>query len=367
AGETLYARMGSPVTGWANFESAVDGGSLGYLVGLDLSREGLLLPGFPLRLLPPTFEHAEFEGAPVVWENLIVAAILERDNVGVRRGVAAFNRWTGDLVWYTGPLASGSVDGIERANYISHQLVSSAGGRLFYNTNLGHVVCLDPADGRVIWQTRYRRESLQGRTYPRPDRFRYRTVTPCLVSGGLVYCAPQDAPEVFALDATNGALVWSSDAGGTEDAIHLVGIAGENLVCGGDHVVWLDRGSGRMIARFPGANTPGMVHALPDPRGLGRGLVVGDQVYWPVAGEVLVLQPDDPSPEVAPSSTGDDSQVQLTVPKPVRIAARYPLGSRGAEGGNLVPAGEYLIYASPRRIMAFERSPRDARGAWPKF
>ncbi len=368
AGDALYARMGSPVTGWANFESAVDGGSLGYLVGLDLSREGLLLPGFPLRLHPPTFEHAEFEGAPVVFEDMIVVAILERDNVGVRRGVAAFNRWNGDLVWYTGPLAAGSVEGIERANLISHQLVSSAGGRLFYNTNLGHIVCLDPVDGSVVWQTRYRRQSRQGRTYPRPDRFRYRSLTPCLVAGGLVYCAPQDAPEIFALDATNGALVWSTDAGATEDVIHLLGIAGEYLVGGGDHAIWLDRGSGRLIARFPGANTPGMVHALPEPRGLGRGVVVGERLYWPVAGEVLVLQPDEEASQGAvPIDPADRSGVPLPGLKPVAIRARYALGSRGAEGGNLVPAGEYLMYASPRRLMAFERLPRDARAGWTRI
>ncbi|GIW99577.1 MAG: hypothetical protein KatS3mg111_2910 [Pirellulaceae bacterium] len=366
----LYARMGPPVTGWANFEAAIDGGSMGYLIALDLAREGMLLPGFPLRLLPPTFQHAEIEGAPVIVDDLAIVSVLERDDVGVRRGVAAFNRWHGHLEWYTGPLATGSVEGMDRANLISHQLLSFAGGRLFYNTNLGSIVCLDPLNGRVVWQTRYRRAAGTTTDVLRTDRFRYRTLTPCLIARGLVFCAPQDAAEIFALDVTDGSLVWATDEGHVDDAVHLLGVTeNDELICSGDYLVWLDCRTGRVWGRFPGANTPGVVHALPDPRGMGRGLIVDDHVLWPTAGEVLVLRLDSQQPggstplvpieDGAPADGSPAAQRSMQLNRPVRVVHRYALGARGAEGGNLVPAGDMLLYASPRRIMAFAK-----RDAW---
>ncbi len=64
--DCLYARMGSPVTGWANGEKAGDGGSIGYIIGLDLQRQGSLMRGFPLHLSQFDFGGSEPEGCPLV-------------------------------------------------------------------------------------------------------------------------------------------------------------------------------------------------------------------------------------------------------------------------------------------------------------
>ena len=340
----LYARMGGPVTGWANQEGAADGGSLSYLVGLDVRRQGSLLRGFPIRLQPPDFAGGEFEGAPLVWGDRLLVAIVDRDNVGLRRSVAAFNRFSGQLIWKSAAVAAGTVKGSDRANLISHQLLSTAGGRVFYNTNLGTIACLDPLTGATQWLTCYNRVDSAHSVYPQPDRFRYRDLTPCLVSGGLVYCAPQDCPEIFALDATTGDLVWSTDKAQVADTNQLLGVHGDCLIASGDRLVWMNRLTGQVLAAFPGATTPGVVHALPSPRGLGRGVVSGGHVYWPSAGEIFVF----------PAEIAEVDRRAGAYPLVPPIEERIPLGIRGQEGGNLAAVGRWLLYTGPSRILAFE-------------
>lgn len=355
-GDCLYARMGSPVTGWANRVVGAVEGSTSYLVGLNLAQQGSLMRGFPLRLTAPDFPNAEFEGAPLVWGDLLIAAIVSRDNVGLTRSVAAFDRFSGALVWKSGPLASGTVHGSEQANLISQQMLSLAGGRLYYSTNLGAVACLNPLDGRVLWLSSYSRPDRLKARYPNSARYRYRDVTPCLVSHGLVYCAPNDCPEIFALDAITGDLVWSTNNEEVADANQVLGIQGDSLVVSGDRLVWLDRSSGQLLSRFPSATTPGIINALPSPRGLGRGLIAGGEVYWPVSGEIFVLQADAwPLPQ--------DSGTGLRKPQ---LLGRHALDVRGADGGNLVASQGWLLYASPSRILAFEPATLPESAASPK-
>lgn len=337
--DCLYARMGSPVTGWANRESASDGGSLSYLVGLDLARQGSLLRGFPLRLIEPIFSNAEFEGCPIVIGDLLAVPIVERDNVGVRRSVVAFDRFSGELVWRSAVLAAGTVEGSDRANLITHQLLTYAGGRIFYNTNLGAIACLEPLNGETEWLVSYSRFDQQQHAYPTPDRFRYRDMTPCLVAKGLIYCMPQDCAELFAIDAMTGDLLWSTDDMDVADAIHLLGVVDDCLIVSGDRLLWLDHRTGRVLGRFPGSTTPGLVNALPSPRGLGRGIISDGEVYWPTATEVFIFDAD--------------MARNRNVESPP-IKRRELLGARGNAGGNFTIAAGHLIFCGPSRVMAFK-------------
>jgi outer membrane protein assembly factor BamB len=311
---------------------------------LDLKRQGSLLPGFPLRLNPPEFSNAEFDGPPLVWGDLLIVALAQRDNVGLSRSVAAFDRFSGKLQWHTEPLAQGIVEGTDRANLIAHQLLTAAGGRLYYNTNLGSIVCLDPLTGQVEWLTRYTRLMARDRTVTGPDRFRYRDLTPCLVHRGLVVCAPQDCPEIFTLDATSGDLVWATDDEQVADAIHLLGVHEDSLLVSGDRLVWLDRLSGRTLSRFPASNTPGTVNALPSPRGLGRGAIADGQVYFPTGGEIFIFP-------ARPRNEGQENAARVVDPP---ILRRVRLNARGKEGGNLVITGDWLLLCTPNRMFAFQ-------------
>jgi hypothetical protein len=338
AGDCLYARMGSPVTGKLTPRLPSEQKSSGYIVGLDLSKQGRMLPGFPLHLVASEFLNGEFDGPPVVWGDRLLLPVAERDNVGVRRSVAAFDRITGELLWKSKVLATGTIPGSEGANVISHQMLTIAGGRLYYNTNMGAIACLDPLTGTTQWLVLYA-SSEQALYFSKPNRFKYRALTPCLVSGGLLYCAPQDTPEIFALDVTTGALAWSTDDWQVADSVHILGVHKDCLLVSGDRLVWLDKRTGGVRGRFPASTTPGLINALPSPRGLGRGAIAGESVFWPTAGEIFVFP--------ACLARGDG---EVDAP-PIRRRVR--LDSRGAEGGNLLFYGPWLFVTSPSRLMAF--------------
>lgn len=340
-GDRLFARMGEAVTGWANPPTSDESQSL--IIGLDLKRDASMLRGFPLRLKAPEFKHAEFEGTPCVWGDLLIVAIATRDNVGLRRSVAAFDVNSGQLRWESKPLASGVVYGSEQANLISHQLLTVCGGRIFYNTNLGSVACLNPLDGSIVWLVQYKRDVGNGSDPLSPDRFRYRDVNPCLVNDELVYCAPQDCPEIFALDAATGDLVWATDSDQVSDAVHLLGTTKGSLIVSGDRISWIDQYTGKIIARYPGSNTPARMNSLASPRGLGRGLVTGDEVYWPIQNAILAF-----------ASDVEDVSSATSVGKP-NLLRTFTMGAQGADGGNLIVNNGYLIYVSSMRIMAFRQ------------
>lgn len=336
--DSLYARLGSPITGRINSRTPAGGESASYLVGLDLSKQGSLLPGFPLHLIAPEFNNAEFDGPPLAWGEMLLVAVAERDHVGLRRSVAAFHRISGELLWKSGILAAGAVPGGERANLLAHQMLTQAGGRLYYNTNLGSIACLDPLSGATQWLVQYSSPA-DNRAFPAPSRYRYRDLTPCLISGGLVYCAAQDTPEIFALDALTGELIWSTDETTVSDGIQLLGTAGDSLLISGDRLIWLDKRSGALQASFPGNTTPLLAGALPSPRGLGRGTIAGQFVYWPTSGEILVFPAEPACPtagQACPSLVG-----------------RLPMQPGGSAGGNVVLADDVLLVATPSRLMAF--------------
>ncbi len=350
--DCLYARMGSPITGRLHTRGANagrSGASLSYLVGLDLSQQGSMLPGFPLHLnaadfpgaqFPDAqFTAAEFDGPPVAWGDLLIVAVAQRDHVGLRRSLAAFDRITGELRWKSGVLASGSIADAQRANLIAHQQLSLAGGRLYYNTHLGAIVCLDPLNGQTQWLVQYSTPR-ENSAFPKPKRYRYRDLTPCLLSAGLVFCAPQDAPEIFALDAITGELVWSTDQSSVADAVQLLGTVGDALIVSGDRLVWLDKRTGRVAASFPGSTTPIVGGALPSPRGLGRGFISGQYVYWPTAAEIFVF-----STQLPPGSSAAGGAPAMV--------GRIPVRPSGAEGVNVLVIDRMLLVASPSRLMAF--------------
>ena len=333
--DTLYARMGPPVSGWYGNAPGNDAHSRSYLVALDLARQGSMRQGFPVRLSAAQFPDSEFEGTPLAIANQLVAAVGTRDNVSLRRSVVSIERDTGAVLWRSPTLASGTVSGSEQASLVAHQLLTASGGRIFVNTNLGAIACLDQSTGGIVWLARYRRSPPSiDQAYPHQDRYRYRDLTPCMVTGTQVICAPQDCPEIFALDATSGDLLWSTGAEQVDEATQLLGASSNSIVLGGDRIFWLERTSGRVIAAFPAGSTGDAASALPAPRGYGRGIVSSEHVYWPTQQEIFVFDAD---------------QVGRAIEGTPHIRDRMRLDTRGAEGGNLVLFEDGMIIAGASR------------------
>ena len=153
--------------------------------------------------------------------------------------------------------------------------------RIYFNTNLGLVAALDTHDGSICWLHRYERRSNQPLDAGSAEPLHFsRDPSPCLYHDGLVIVAPADTPNIFALDAVTGQTVWTSDL--LPDALHLLGVVRRNLIVSGNRLAALDVLSGKLKFVWPESQQAGI-------RGMGRGLVAGDEVFWPTRNEIYVI------------------------------------------------------------------------------
>jgi outer membrane protein assembly factor BamB len=211
---------------------------------------------------------------------------------------------------------------------------------VFCNTHLGVIAALRASDGRVRWLCEYPRVSLENDNPDRNVQHLFRDITPCLAYRDLVIAAPSDCNRLFALDAGTGHVIWTLLPEQAADVIHLLGVGGDRLVASGDYLYWLDVYTGRIVGQFPPprVTTPG--HARPSPRGHGRGVLVGDKVYWPTRDSILVF---------GQRTVRTESGVEP------HLVREIELTPRGATGGNLVVAGDVLIIAATDQLFVFDR------------
>ena len=164
----------------------------------------------------------------------------------------------------------------------THNLLTLHGETLYYNTNLGAVAALSTdAGASALGQpvSRARHGDLlrpAAALAARPD------AVP--LPRGTLLVAPADTPDIFALDAGTGQMLWRIDL---EDATQLLGVAGDCLIAGGAAAL-LDRPD-RAAARPAAARLAGRRgEARLRPRHPGGRLrLLAD------AGENLRLRPAD--------------------------------------------------------------------------
>jgi outer membrane protein assembly factor BamB len=313
AGDVLYARVGPPQTARLQADDSPSGGRL---VGLDLSRDGLL--AFRAK---PDDNQWTFDGVPLSdGRNLYVA--LRRSDVNPHAAVACLDAASGRSLWRT---SIGSADTLAagRGDEVTHNLLTLVGERIYLNTNLGLVAALRTSDGAICWLHRYERrgEPVSTARGELPAHFG-REPSPALVHDGRLIVAPSDAPQVFALDADTGLQIWSNNQ--LADALHLLGVVDETVVIGGARLWGVDANSGQVRYAWPEKNSPEI-------RGLGRGVIAGPEVFWPTNRAIVVLD----------ATAGTQSRTPIDW---------QPLTSDGA---NLIVAEGYLIAADKNGIMAY--------------
>jgi outer membrane protein assembly factor BamB len=354
SGHNLFARIGSPVT--SPSERRLERQTLkdqGWIMGLDLRSQGKPLDGFPLQ---PESTTWSFEGTPVADKSHLYVAMrrieqgrcqlhvacfdLPTSPLGVPAGADENYRNTGRLKWRT-KLCSGTTPGAGDIDEISHILLSLDSGMLFCNTNLGAVAAVSAEDGRLAWVMKYPRAAFRSGDPDKSESHFFRDLNPCLVAGDLIIVAPSDCDRIFALRRGSGSLAWATAPGVAADVQHLLGCRGSSLICSGDYLYWLDMQSGAVQVQFPASAGDGPMQAAPSPRGLGRGILAGENVYWPTRENILVFHQ-------APRKT--DSGFS---PQGVK---EIPLFPRGAVGGNLVIAEGKLILATGDKLMVFGES-----------
>lgn len=320
-GHRLLAKLGPQATAWPQDERR-EPGPAGYLAVLDLAAERKRLCEIHLDAEPWGPGWA-FDGPPLADESQLYVALRQRDSLRTQAHVAAFDLKRGHLRWRR-LLAAAETPGQGRALEFTHNLLSLDAGILYCNTNLGAVAALRADDGEVEWIVRYPRAPLDSGDPDRSRRHWYRDLTPCLVHKDLVIVAPADCDRIFALDAAHGMLVWSTAPQQAVDAVHLLGVGRGQLLASGDRLYWIDVRHGQITASFPGP--------VEDPlRGYGRGLLAGDEVYWPTRDKIYVFTQEGLRQTRAP----------------------IDLGVLGLTGGNLVLAGDVLLVAAANQLTAF--------------
>jgi outer membrane protein assembly factor BamB len=284
------------------------------LVGLDLKRDGLLT--FQAR---PDDDSWSFDGAPVGDGRRLFIAMRHGD-VTPHAYVACFDVATRNRLWRT---SIGSADTIAVSGAeITHNLLTLVGDRVYFNTNLGLVAALDTETGRIEWLRRYERgpdvPSATGLGLPLHFD---RDPSPCLVHAGMVVVAPWDTPNVFALDANTGRLIWSTNQ--LADALHLLGVVGNSLVATGNRVWSLDIRTGQVRFAWPESIHAGI-------RGMGRGVLAGNEIFWPTRKEIFFFD----------ARTG------------TRTRSPVDLSFISDSGANLIAASGYLIVVGHDKMIA---------------
>jgi outer membrane protein assembly factor BamB len=356
-GRKLFVRMGSPITAPASRRiDRVLAAHQGYLAGFDLASEGKPLEGFPIR---PESSEWSFEGTPLCdGANLYVAmrrieqgrcqfylACFELQTTGAAvREANDDDRPTGRMKWRTKVCAAGTLSGGD-AEELSHLLLALDSGTLYFNTHHGVIAAIDASDGQARWICKYPRAPFQSGDPDRADEHFFRDVTPCLVAGDYVICAPADCDRLFALERATGALAWATPPGVASDAVHLLGAVDDWLVASGNYLYWFDLHTGRLLTQYPPRQTAGREHAAANPRGLGRGVLAGDLVFFPTRESILIFR-------IAPRPAGAGFAPEG--------AGEIPLVPRGASGGNLVIASGMLLIATGDRLFAFDAAPRQS-------
>jgi hypothetical protein len=64
----------------------------------------------------------------------------------------------------------------------------------------------------------------------------------------------------------------------------LLGVVGKHLIVSGEQLASLDTSSGHVDWTWPESDRAGI-------RGMGRGIVAGNEIFWPTRNEILVLEP----------------------------------------------------------------------------
>jgi outer membrane protein assembly factor BamB len=320
-GNMLLVKLGPQATS-VPFEERRGPIALGQVAALDLTAQKKLLFEISLKHEPWGPGWA-VEGPPVADGQHLYVAVRRRDNLRAQAHVACFGRKHGELRWRRS-IVAGETPGQGQWLEYTHNLLTLDQGMLYYNTNLGATAALRADDGEMVWLVRYPRAPFDDENPDHSRRHWYRDLNPCVVAKELVLVAPADCDRIFALDATTGMLLWTTEPQHAVDAVHVLGVSGNHLIASGDRIYWIDVRTGRITTSFP-------MRVEASLRGYGRGLLTGDAVYWPTRERIFVF--------------AQDGSRQTRQP--------IELGPLGVTGGNLVISDETLLIAGATQLVAF--------------
>jgi outer membrane protein assembly factor BamB len=313
-----YARLGAVLQAGNARAKDEDHGSHSFLVCLNLTPDaGGQMERWSVASSGAAPNGPLFEGSPLVAHGRVYVAQSQIAAGQLRSTLACYDADTGRPRWQKDICET--PEGREGAPGGRQPLVTLAGANVVYCSHTGAIVALDLLTGHRSWSARYHsRGNKLDSGEPSP-----RALAPCLFSDGCVFVAPADYGRIICLDATTGQSLWES---APLETVHLLGVANGSLIVtattpvpciraleaatGNPQRQWLQPADGTALATF------------------GRGLLVGDVVFWPTRGKIgdrlHVLRQEDGQPV-------DE--------------ASFPSGNLASSDGCLVVAGTEFLSA----------------------
>lgn len=156
--------------------------------------------------LPDFEQEMAVAGPPSISEGLVLVPCVRMEG-RVKLHVAAYDLWSGRLVWQTQV-----VTGQRELNMFNrHEREYSAppvrieGERVLVATQLGTLAALDLFSGRILWQALYDQIPLPGtHGYLTVERRRVWRNAPPVVADGLVLCTPIDSEDLIGVELHSG-------------------------------------------------------------------------------------------------------------------------------------------------------------------
>jgi outer membrane protein assembly factor BamB len=257
-----------------------------------------------------------FTGAPlVVGDRVFVAIRCPTPQIEI--GLACLDAGTGSLIWQR-RICAALREAPAAYHLIDHELLTGANGLIFHATGAGAVAAVEADSGRLRWIATYASHSASLAAMSDDARW---GLLPPVYDGGRLFVAANDTPDLMALDAASGVVLWKRPAPGP--IVHLPGVVDGTLIAAGDQLWGIDVATGEVGWRVGYDDPAGY--------GYGRGALAGGRVYWTTHEDLWVVE----------AATGI---IERRIPLPL---------AAGCSGGNLVIAGDMLLIARPGGLDAF--------------
>ncbi|MFG0332214.1 MAG: PQQ-binding-like beta-propeller repeat protein, partial [Maioricimonas sp. JB049] len=263
----------------------------------------------------PGLDGWYFTGTPAaVRDRLYVAC--RRSRPELECGVVCLSAATGAPIWFT------RVCGLLRepltaAHLLGHELLTVAGGQVFYTIAEGPLAALDARQGRINW---FLGQAEVGRSVSAAEA-RWRP--PAVWSNGVLFALNAAQTGVTAVHAASGTVLWSVPLDGRVS--HITGAAEDLTIVSGSQLWALDAWTGEIVWEAGSDDSTG--------HGFGRGTIAGPDVIWPTRETLWFFD----------LQTGTPMQ-------------RLPLAERyGLTGGNVTVTATRLLLTTHERVVAFKR------------
>lgn len=286
AGHRVYAALDREIS-----ENDTDASRrLSLLICLD-AQTGKVIWKSDLTSLASRFEELSLDGAPILHANRLYTMARRRKGFGFEACLLLCIRPAdGKLLWsaHVGEAATGSYG----YTHPTRSLPCALGDRIFVHSNLGTVAAVSALTGHVVWLTTYVSRYADESEAAWPTRFgqplRPWQYQPSMIWRDAVVCAPMDLDELLVVDQANGRIRRRTPMDQLFNSESILGLQGDRLYAAGAQVVCYDLSRDEVAWQRP----------LSEGRIFGRGAITSTGVFVPTT-TALLRYPLDGGPATA--------------------------------------------------------------------